>query len=46
MAPDIAVNSLNQTVYFLRRVFEPSYKDDSRRDMSTTIPMSCGWILN
>lgn len=29
MAPDIAVNSLNQTVYFLRRVFEPGYKDDT-----------------
>jgi DNA-binding SARP family transcriptional activator len=28
MAPDVAANSLNQTVYFLRRVFEPSYKDD------------------
>ena len=29
MAPDIAVNSLNQTVYFLRRVFEPGYKEDT-----------------
>jgi ATP/maltotriose-dependent transcriptional regulator MalT/DNA-binding SARP family transcriptional activator len=28
MAPGVAVNSLNQTVYFLRRVFEPAYKDD------------------
>jgi DNA-binding SARP family transcriptional activator len=28
MSPDVAVNSLNQTVYFLRRVFEPNYKDD------------------
>lgn len=28
MAPDVAVNSLNQTVYFLRRVFESSYKED------------------
>jgi LuxR family maltose regulon positive regulatory protein len=28
MAPDVAVNSLNQTVYFLRRVFEPGYKED------------------
>jgi ATP/maltotriose-dependent transcriptional regulator MalT/DNA-binding SARP family transcriptional activator len=27
-APEVAVNSLNQTVYFLRRVFEPGYKDD------------------
>jgi ATP/maltotriose-dependent transcriptional regulator MalT/DNA-binding SARP family transcriptional activator len=25
--PGVAVNSLNQTVYFLRRVFEPGYKD-------------------
>jgi LuxR family maltose regulon positive regulatory protein len=28
MAPEVAANSLNQTVYFLRRVFEPTYKDD------------------
>ena len=28
MAPEVAVNSLNQTVYFLRRVFEPNYKED------------------
>jgi DNA-binding SARP family transcriptional activator len=28
MAPDVAINSLNQTVYFLRRVFEPSYAED------------------
>jgi len=26
--PEVAVNSLNQTVYFLRRVFEPGYKED------------------
>ena len=26
--PGDALNSLNQTVYFLRRVFEPGYKDD------------------
>jgi len=26
--PSVAVNSLNQTVYFLRRVFDPLYKDD------------------
>ncbi|HVA86968.1 MAG TPA: AAA family ATPase, partial [Candidatus Saccharimonadales bacterium] len=26
--PDTAMNSLNQTVYFLRRVFEPNYKED------------------
>jgi DNA-binding SARP family transcriptional activator len=26
--PADALNSLNQTVYFLRRVFEPNYKDD------------------
>jgi DNA-binding SARP family transcriptional activator len=28
-APEVAVNSLNQTVYFLRRVFEPGYKEDT-----------------
>jgi DNA-binding SARP family transcriptional activator len=27
--PEVAVNSLNQTVYFLRRVFEPGYKEDT-----------------
>jgi DNA-binding SARP family transcriptional activator len=27
LEPDVAANSLNQTVYFLRRVFEPDYKD-------------------
>jgi ATP/maltotriose-dependent transcriptional regulator MalT/DNA-binding SARP family transcriptional activator len=26
--PGDALNSLNQTIYFLRRVFEPGYKDD------------------
>jgi DNA-binding SARP family transcriptional activator len=26
--PDVAVNSLNQTVYFLRRIFEPHYVED------------------
>ncbi len=26
--PADALNSLNQTVYFLRRVFEPTYKED------------------
>jgi tetratricopeptide (TPR) repeat protein len=26
--PDVAVNSLNQTLYFLRRVFEESYVED------------------
>jgi DNA-binding SARP family transcriptional activator len=26
--PEVAVNSLNQTVYFLRRVFEEEYSDD------------------
>ena len=26
--PDSALNSLNQTVYFLRRVFEPAYRED------------------
>jgi DNA-binding SARP family transcriptional activator len=29
MAPTTAVNSLNQSVYFLRRVFEPEYSDDA-----------------
>jgi DNA-binding SARP family transcriptional activator len=28
LEPQSAVNSLNQTVYFLRRVFEPEYKED------------------
>ena len=28
LSPDVAINSLNQTVYFLRRVFEPSYAED------------------
>jgi ATP/maltotriose-dependent transcriptional regulator MalT/DNA-binding SARP family transcriptional activator len=27
-APAVALNSLNQTVYFLRRVFEPAYRED------------------
>jgi DNA-binding SARP family transcriptional activator len=27
--PDSALNSLNQTVYFLRRVFEPEFRDDT-----------------
>jgi len=27
--PGTALNSLNQTVYFLRRVFEPSYREDT-----------------
>ena len=27
--PGSALNSLNQTVYFLRRVFEPSYRDET-----------------
>ena len=26
--PEVAVNSLNQTIYFLRRVFEESYAED------------------
>jgi ATP/maltotriose-dependent transcriptional regulator MalT/DNA-binding SARP family transcriptional activator len=28
LEPNVAVNSLNQTIYFLRRVFEPSYRED------------------
>ena len=27
--PNSALNSLNQTVYFLRRVFEPNYRDET-----------------
>jgi ATP/maltotriose-dependent transcriptional regulator MalT/DNA-binding SARP family transcriptional activator len=38
--PTSALNSLNQTVYFLRRVFEPSYREDEsagyvRQDVET-----------
>ena len=29
LEPDIAGNSLNQTVYFLRRVFEPGFDDET-----------------
>lgn len=29
LEPTVAANSLNQTVYFLRRVFEPAYKEDT-----------------
>ena len=28
LEPDVAVNSLNQTVYFLRRIFEPAFSED------------------
>jgi DNA-binding SARP family transcriptional activator len=28
LGPDVALNSLNQTVYFLRRIFEPAYVED------------------
>ncbi|HEX9014457.1 MAG TPA: BTAD domain-containing putative transcriptional regulator [Chloroflexota bacterium] len=28
LPPDLALNSLNQTAYFLRRVFEPGFQDD------------------
>jgi len=28
LEPDMAVNSLNQTIYFLRRVFEPTFSED------------------
>ncbi len=28
LEPDVAANSLNQTLYFLRRVFEPNYRED------------------
>ena len=27
--PDVAINSLNQTVYFLRRVIEPAYREET-----------------
>jgi DNA-binding SARP family transcriptional activator len=27
--PSVALNSLNQTLYFLRRVFEPTYREDT-----------------
>jgi DNA-binding SARP family transcriptional activator len=30
--PDIAANSLNQTLYFLRRVFDPAYKEGISAD--------------
>jgi DNA-binding SARP family transcriptional activator len=29
MSPGAAINSLNQTVYFLRRVFEPTYSEET-----------------
>jgi DNA-binding SARP family transcriptional activator len=29
LSPNAALNSLNQTVYFLRRVFEPAYEEDT-----------------
>ena len=29
LEPDVAANSLNQTVYFLRRVFEPGFDDET-----------------
>ena len=32
LEPDVAVNSLNQTVYFLRRVFEPDYAEQTSPD--------------
>jgi DNA-binding SARP family transcriptional activator len=28
LEPDVAVNSLNQTVYYLRRVFEPAFNEE------------------
>ena len=44
LGPDVAVNSLNQTVYFLRRVFEPGYKEDIPRGTYTMTVTSCGSI--
>jgi DNA-binding SARP family transcriptional activator len=32
LQPEIAANSLHQTVYFLRRIFEPRYKEESSAD--------------
>jgi ATP/maltotriose-dependent transcriptional regulator MalT/DNA-binding SARP family transcriptional activator len=32
LEPEVAANSLHQTVYFLRRVFEPAYKEDLSAD--------------
>lgn len=29
LEPDVAVNSLNQTVYFLRRIFEPTFSEET-----------------
>lgn len=29
LEPDVAVNSLNQTVYFLRRIFEPTFTEET-----------------
>ena len=29
LEPGVALNSLNQTVYFLRRVFEPTYREEA-----------------
>ncbi|MEA2537403.1 MAG: hypothetical protein QOF11_1637 [Chloroflexota bacterium] len=29
LAPEVAVNSLNQTVYYLRRVFEPAFSEET-----------------
>jgi ATP/maltotriose-dependent transcriptional regulator MalT/DNA-binding SARP family transcriptional activator len=32
LEPAVGLNSLNQTVYFLRRVFEPDYEEDASPD--------------
>jgi ATP/maltotriose-dependent transcriptional regulator MalT/DNA-binding SARP family transcriptional activator len=32
LEPLVAINSLNQTIYFLRRVFEPRFQDDTSPD--------------
>jgi DNA-binding SARP family transcriptional activator len=42
--PAAASNSLNQTVYFLRRVFEPSYVEDLSPGFVGTRPTCSGWI--
>ena len=38
-----ALKSLNETVYFLRRVFEPDYKDDLSPGTCTT-KMDVVWL--
>ena len=44
--PTVALNSLNQTVYFLRRVFEPEYRDDTSPGTFGTNRTSSGSIAD